>query len=73
MNGVTSSGRGLFQSPKMVRENFKRCENFQLGVLVDDGIDNSLEQHLAAMSNQLMRNHCNRLLPSGRRQRLADR
>ena len=37
------SGRGLFQSPKMVRENFKRCENFQFGVLVDDRIDGSVE------------------------------
>ena len=66
-------GRGLFQSSKMVRENFKRCENFQLGVLVDDGIDDFVEQHLAAMSSQLARNHRNRLLPPSRPQGLADR
>ena len=72
MNGVTSRVGG-FQSPKMVRKNFKRCENFQFGVLVDDGIDDPVEQHLAAMSSQFMRDHRSRLLPPGRRQRLADR
>ena len=54
-------------------ENFERRENFQFRVLVNDRVKDPVEEHLASMGDQLMRNHRNRFPPSGSLKRLADR